>query len=306
MTPDALITLFGIPKAFDGTVRRAQENALHSWARLPSTKVIVFGDEAGIAEQARAHHVQHEPHLRRTTLGTPLIADTFQRAAELAETPLLAYANFDILLFEDFVEAVNAIRFENFLAAGQRWNMDVPDLIDFNRVSVGSLQEGARQVEALEPPWGSDVFVWTRSIEWDMPPFAVGRPPWDNWLIHAARARHIPVVDITPSVTVIHQNHDYGHIPSRSGPAWAGPETEANLDLVGADELMDLTHATHVLAGGHLKRARGWRYTRARILRLPLTYPAIARPLSLTRSVFRSVKRTLGFPEDEGSTKSYR
>lgn len=303
----SLITIFGLPKPFQNDSKLRQENAIKSWTCMADTDVLLFGDEPGIFEAAQVHGAGHVPEIERTSWGTPLLSDAFQKAAELSDSPYLCYANCDIIFLDDFIEAVRVIDIPLFLAVGQRWNIDIDYKVHLEDPLVRSeLQFKARASRDMEPPWGSDFFVWPREINWRMPSFAVGRPPWDNWLIHEARTRRIPVIDITPSVSVIHQNHGYSHVPNRSGQAWSGPETEANLDLVRADELMDLTHVTHLLAGGHLKRARGWRYIRARILRLPLTYPGIARPLAPARRAFRSVRRVLGLKGDEGSTKSYR
>ena len=72
---------------------------------------------------------------------------------------------------------------------------------------------------------------------------------WDNWLIRRARELDIPVVDITPVVTVVHQNHDYGHIPQGRGDAWEGPEADTNRALAGGERgVFTLMDATHVLS----------------------------------------------------------
>jgi hypothetical protein len=44
-----------------------------------------------------------------------------------------------------------------------------------------------------------------------MPPLAIGRFWWDNWLLWKARSLGAPVLDATTVVTAIHQNHDYSH-----------------------------------------------------------------------------------------------
>jgi hypothetical protein len=41
-----------------------------------------------------------------------------------------------------------------------------------------------------------------------LPPFLVGRPEWDNWLIWKVRSQHIPVLDATDTILSIHQKHD--------------------------------------------------------------------------------------------------
>jgi len=41
------------------------------------------------------------------------------------------------------------------------------------------------------------------------------------------------VIDATPAVLSVHQNHDYRHIPKGSGTSSEGPEAEINKDLYG-------------------------------------------------------------------------
>jgi len=83
-------------------------------------------------------------------------------------------------------------------------------------------------------------------------------------MIYRARSLGIPVVDATQSVDAVHQNHDYSHVPLRSGQRWSGPEAKANAALAGDPPLMSLHHATHVLTPRGIRRATGIRYLRAR------------------------------------------
>jgi hypothetical protein len=74
------------------------------------------------------------------------------------------------------------------------------------------------------------------------------------------------VIDITPSVTAIHQNHDYGHVAQALGSDWEGPEAGRNRSL--AEGIDRYTHnpynATHVLAPDGLHRAQSLKHLRAR------------------------------------------
>jgi hypothetical protein len=78
-----------------------------------------------------------------------------------------------------------------------------------------------------------------------MPPFAIGRAVWDNWMIYHMRQRGVPIVDGTTAITAIHQDHGYRHVPQSKG-GWAGPESERNLQLAGGRTraycLADATH----------------------------------------------------------------
>ena len=56
-----------------------------------------------------------------------------------------------------------------------------------------------------------DYFAFSRGLYPPMPPLAIGRFWWDNWLLWKARSLQAKVVDATKAVLVVHQNHDYSH-----------------------------------------------------------------------------------------------
>jgi hypothetical protein len=287
------LTIFAIPKEFSSHSAIIQVNALSSWSRLPGAEVIVLGDDDGVAEAAHRFGMRHIPAISRSAMGTPLLDDAFKIARESAQSPVLCYVNADVMLFDDLVRAVASLRLPQYLAVGQRWNLDVTENLSLDDpVTEREFQRRARTDGELEPPWGSDYFVFPRTVDWGLPSFAVGRPRWDNWLIQRARDLHVPVVDISPDVTAIHQNHDYGHVPSGGGESYEGPEATLNRELAGADALADLDDATHVMHGGQIVRARGWRYTRKRLLNAQQQNPVLRGPVGAARWIFQSVKRS--------------
>jgi len=66
-----------------------------------------------------------------------------------------------------------------------------------------------------------------------IPPFALGRAAFDNWLVWRARTVRAIVVDATPVVTAVHQQHDYSHVPGGRIWAYEGVEAKRNLALGG-------------------------------------------------------------------------
>ena len=59
-----MITLFAIPKPFDGSVDLIQRNAIASWSRLgPHVDVLLLGDGTGIEEIAQQYGVRHSAEL---------------------------------------------------------------------------------------------------------------------------------------------------------------------------------------------------------------------------------------------------
>ena len=73
-------------------------------------------------------------------------------------------------------------------------------------------------------------------------------------MIYQARHLKIPVVDATGAITVIHQEHDYTHLPGGE-PHYRHPESELNVALGGGIETMfRLRDADWVLGEAGLRR----------------------------------------------------
>jgi hypothetical protein len=129
-----MITLFAVPKLMEGEFLRLQENAVDSWIHLgPEVEVILFGNEAGVADFARRRGVAHFEQVARNEYGTPRIDDLFRRAETIASEPLLGYINADIILGRDFLPAVRILARERrpFLAVGRRWDLDLEEAVVF-------------------------------------------------------------------------------------------------------------------------------------------------------------------------------
>jgi hypothetical protein len=257
-----MITLFTIPKPFVGHIGIIQDNALLSWRRaVPDAEIIVFGDEPGARDAAARVGATFVPDVERNEYGTPILRSTFARVAKTARHPLLAYMNADIMLLSDFAAAVARIAMRPFLMVARRWNLDVTTPCDFSAADLDEqLRRRAHSEGELFRPSGIDCFVFPRdSALTEMPPFAVGRPGWDNWFIYNARKLGVPVIDATRAVTLIHQNHGYGHVSGATGPRWEGPEAQRNLALMGGgtERIFDVRDATLVLGPDGVSPARG-------------------------------------------------
>jgi hypothetical protein len=260
-----IVTLFTVPKPWTGHVGVIQHNAVGSWKELgDQVEVILCGDEDGVGSAAARLGVRHVPDVERNEYGTPLLDSAFRAARDASQSPLLAYANADIILFRDFLDAAARLP-PTHLMCGARWNVDLEEQLDFDRPWESHVRRLIETNGFRAPPFYIDYFVFSRDSPLvDLPRFAVGRPRWDNWMIFRARTLGIPVVDATRYVDAVHQSHDYSHIPNGSGELWYGPEADANAALAGKTPLMSLHHATHVLTPRGVRPAAARRYLRAR------------------------------------------
>jgi len=253
-----MLTIFTIPKPFTGHIGVIQRNAILSWLSLvPKCEIILFGDEPGIREVAQEFGIMHVPEIKKNEYGTPFLDDVFHRAQKLASRDILCYCNADIIFFNDLSEAVKKIPVREYLMVGERWDVDATALIDTSRETWAEefLTFAQEHHSVLIFP-GMDYFIFPKGMLKEFPPFVVGRRGWDNWLIYHVRKRGIPVIDATPVVHVVHQNHSYAHVPQKEGKRWEGPESWNNVRLVGNRQiyLWELADADWVLLPGGLKK----------------------------------------------------
>ncbi len=298
----SLITIFSAPKAFtDPATAMMQRNAIRSWTLLDGVDVLLLGEEQGLAEAARDLGVRHSASVVFNPNGVPLVSSMLKLARESSTSPLLCIINADIILLPDFVSAArqvaallppplpradgrvsarersvsrpmrrNDFPFDSggspsYVLLSRRWDLEVKAPIDFSAGWDARLRDDAHRNGRLHRPTGSDFFLFPRDCYADVPDFAIGRAGWDNWMIYKARREGWPVIDGTPSMTVIHQNHDYRHLPG-ARPHYDHPDTRVNTQLAGGQAATRYTilDATHTLDGGQLRRPP---LTSARFLR---------------------------------------
>jgi hypothetical protein len=254
------LTIFSAPKPFTNPhINIIQRNAILSWLHLcDEVEVILIGDEDGLSDVAFEYSVKHLPNVSRNEWGTPLVNSIFELARDASSSPLLAYVNADIILTSDFIKIANnvAAQTEQFLVVGQRWDLEVDDFVNFssgwdNRLKAKTLKYGS-----LHAPSGSDYFIFPRHIFKNMPPFAIGRAGWDNWMIFQAREKAWPVIDATHDLMIVHQNHDYSHLPG-GVPHYDLEETKINAELGGGMHHMYMTlDASHEFINGQVRKAQ--------------------------------------------------
>jgi len=253
-----LITLFSAPKPFTNPhIAMIQRNAIKSWTLLPDVDVILLGEEQGLTEAARELGVKHVPHVERNANGVPLISSMFKLARENSNSDLLCIINADMILMPDFVEAARRSRLQRdkYVLLSQRWDLDVTAPLDFSGDWSRGLRSMVNGQGQLHRPAGSDFFLFPRSCYVDIPNFTIGRAGWDNWMIYKARKENWAVIDCTPSVMIVHQNHDYAHLPGAK-PHYDPPETNVNIRLAGgqANVRYTILDSTHQLVGDTLAR----------------------------------------------------
>lgn len=248
-----MLTIFTTAKLFKGHIAVIQRNALQSWKQLHAdVEIILFGDDGGSAEVCREFGLRHEPEVARTSYGAIRLDDMFQRAQAFARHDLLCYANCDIIFQDDFCSALQLTTkaHPEFLMVGRRWDVDITEPIDFSRSNWREdTRRHAKEANRQRNSGWIDYFAFSRGLYGaDLPPLAIGRTCWDNWLVWRALVQNKPVMDASRVVMAIHQNHDYNHHPLGSRGVWGGEEAKRNYELSGGPKhFRTISDATHVI-----------------------------------------------------------
>ena len=253
-----MITFFTAPKAMEGDAARLQRNAIGSWRQLAGVQVVLVGDDAGVQELAAELGADHVAGVAANEHGTPRLDSTFAAARSVARHRLLCFANADIVMREDLLSAARTLgdRFPSFLAVGESWDAPLEEALDFAAAWEGVVAEalsGARRRGA----GALDFFLFTDDLFRELPPFAIGRIGFDNWLVWRAHDEGAAVVDVTGAVRPLHQRHGYGHLRGgRDATRHESPEGRRNLELAGAagGQVFTRYDATHLLTRRGVRR----------------------------------------------------
>jgi hypothetical protein len=233
-----MLTIFCTPKPFVGHIGIIQRNAIRSWTLMnPDVEVILFGDEEGAEEACRDLGIRHVPDAHRTPSGVKSLPGLFGHAERIASNNILCYVNCDIILPGSFWEAVkkSASVGKPFLMIGQRWDTNVTEPIDFQKLDwEEQIVNFARTTGKAMGVWFADYFAYSRGLYHDLPPLVIGRWYWDPWIVWKARTTPgACVFDATPSVTAIHQNHDYGYHPAGFAGVEGDDDAKRNHAIAG-------------------------------------------------------------------------
>jgi hypothetical protein len=196
------------------------ENSRSAISMLPRTTLISFGD--------------NDTRISRNGFGYPYLRDMFLTAMSMYPTAdSYTYFNHDLIFNASFVQTMDAVVAaaksglitDRFLVVGQRTNLDWNITLQLTNTSTfqskfdtwfqsGELfQDSAQDYFACSPK----LWNWKK-----FPPFVVGRPAYDNWLVNKAVVQYSAVspIDATETVGVIHQTGKSGNYQGHIGEDW--------------------------------------------------------------------------------------
>lgn len=214
-----MITFFTTTKDFVGKNKIAQTNAIKSWKMAcEEVEVILFGASQGAKEIAKELNLIYVPDIKVSHQGTPFINDMFEQATNLASNEICCFINADIITYYTFSKSIldiHKLLNKNYLVVGQRQNIDLDVEISFTENWETELDSLVHKSITI-PPFsdsGSDFFAFPKSQyqKGDIPNLMVGRAGWDLWMIYNGRQKKFKVIDLSDTVMVLHQNHNYSH-----------------------------------------------------------------------------------------------
>ena len=252
-----MITIFATPRPFTGPFNRIQRNGIKSWKALkPKCQIILFEDEEGTTKKVAEDLGVEYADGKRNEFGSLLLDSVFKEAVRRARGEILAHIDADILVGSDFVRAVEKVKEKMgekpFYMVGRRYDADVEDDLNFEDDQwEEEISRIIKEKGKFHGMAGMDYWVFPKSFDFNPPPFVIGRPGMDSWLIGQARLRKIPVIDATPVVNIVHQNHNY---PQKKRKFFS-VEIKRNFKLAGGYiNLMTLRDADWILTEKGLKR----------------------------------------------------
>jgi hypothetical protein len=263
------IVIITAPKPFvDSHITIIQTNAIRSWKALgKDVEIFMMGDEEGMKEICEEYQLRYFPEVESNEKGIPYIGAMFELAKQNTNAEIITFVNADILLFSDFVNASKIVnnQLSEYLIVGQRWDYQEESLVstDIDRWEE-DYQKKVKTNGQLHQPSGSDYFIFPRHLYNQTPNFTVGRAGWDNWMIYHAVTSPWPAIDASNQIMIVHQNHDYAHLPG--GKTHYGlAETSRNQSLGGGKKNMyNLLDVNKFLTENRIKNPKlSW----ARILR---------------------------------------
>ena len=267
-----MLTIVTSTKPFIGHQNIIQTNAILSWLALrPKCEIILIGNDAGTAEFASKHNLKHFPNVKCTNSGLPLMDSFLQIAEKEATHNTIAWISSDIILTNDFLNISKTPLPKQFLISSQRWDVNINSLINISTHDF----ELDKKCGRLHPPTAGDLLIFPKKFLKNVPPFIIGRAMYDNWIYYQSRIQNVPLIDATPLIIIIHQNHEY------NTPGWNWKNTTSkqhteflhNLKLAGGYAYtFTLQDATHKLTTSGLKSIS---LTKKQLMRKIYTFPAL-------------------------------
>jgi hypothetical protein len=235
-------TIFSLPRPFIKDWGLIQDLAIQSWLNLPDVEILLLGNEEGVKERVDFYNLRWIKDMGHNNVFNS--TEIFEKVESTTTNTVLCCMSADILLFDDFSLAVNAVSNNSTaVVVAQRW--DLPNYT--SNMTIDYIRTKGR----LHAQCGVDLHLFNKGFFTNIPPFII--PPGgggDNWLTMQA-IRNGTLVDATSSVTLVHLDHSTTTIREKNNVFWSNVKLME--DNGGGAGVLD---AAHILdsKGSILKR----------------------------------------------------
>ncbi len=275
-----MISILSSFKPFDDADALRQKQALASWhLAFPGCEIIAFGLPSIPSAVMKKYSIRQVTNIPMYNERLVAIDAMLQKAANIGRYDLQMYVNGDIILGPDFCAALKKLPTEKFLCVGQRYDVNdgLPEISSISKLE--RVVEDVRSKGSLHQPTGMDYFVFPRGAFDFVEHLYVGTVGWDNYMVGYALNRRMKVIDLTPSVVAVHQNHGY---PTHPGGREEFENTEISQynrklmhDSLGSSYIYSTKDSTHEMADGKMVPARTSEFIEKRVCRLNSRYPKL-------------------------------
>ena len=235
-----MITIFSHCRPFEGEFDAIQRAAIASWQSIFDAQVVIMG-RGGAQAVARELGVDYAFGLRYNAYDTALVPSIFEVGELAAEYELVCEISSDIIL--------SASAAAVFALAG---DMERPFIVGQRTDILPDKPEGI-----LHPPSAVDYFIYKAGTLGAMPPFAVGRTVYDNWLVWAARERwKLETIDATADLLALHYPHGHPEYVDKEAML-ASEERRLNMEMAQKTKVprwYGTNDTEYVMTGGEVAR----------------------------------------------------
>ncbi|CAH1788225.1 unnamed protein product, partial [Owenia fusiformis] len=205
---------------------QVQNNTLLNWNFIKSklkTNIVVYSNSTVHAENCKTFDCDILPVFPKMTISRrPMLREMLIDLEKHYESEFYGYCNGDILFnsieLEDTFQAILDFAEKNYISGylilGSRYQVNFLQVSrnkwEFKKLKTGDEDEIMKLSNSsiLDKHRGAYDFFFARKsgFPWsEVPPFVVSQPGFDSWLMVYANKMQIPVIDVTDTLTAIHQ-----------------------------------------------------------------------------------------------------
>ena len=188
-----------------------QEQAIQSWKLLRGIpiKIVVVGNDEGVAKLCQENEVIHEPIVQNAH-GVPRLRSMLELGYKHgSDEDIFVWTNSDMIYLQDLVATVRSVVTDQskYFLCGRRWDWN-KSKVDLSNLDIRQVLKESR----LHGEGGMDYIIHSKSSIIDGIPEGVliAGNLHDGMLVSNACRDGIPTYDCTRTLTAIHQNHKMG------------------------------------------------------------------------------------------------